>query len=742
MNSFHVGNAVPIGSFYAEVPDDTFTYDPELRKELVSNPILKRIPSHADDPLCQKHVLEAVRGSVPGFSGGRRKRSGDAGAEAKVVKVTDDDLAHHSLVVGTTGSGKSRLAFHLARQQMAAGHSLVCLDPKWKSIRRLADCAEQAGLRPDQVVILDPTGKVVPGGGKSAPGWNVLDLGAGARNAAETMASIIAEATEWTDRMDEALTHGLVLLGSHGLSLYELEPLLTDREYRDGLCAALPPGEPQDWMAFRQAAKFFRSFGRGGGADATAGAVLNRLSPLLRSDFLASMFSARENGLDLASLWQEQRVVLVCLDEEALGKAGARLLGGLIAHQLRLASRRHAHPKKAVVLYLDEIGVSQKFVGSALSEIAFLARESRLRLVVACQYLNQMPPFLREALLTQCRVKALFRLGKDDAAEMAGWLAGTSGKAVLATRRDVTVSMRKNATVIGSCPLCWSDGTPLRLVCRGLVQPNYHHPHTWTNGRWGQIRDGERLEDFWVRNGFQFRRSWHTVPGFPPIPAGETDYTVSACLPWLEKHLEPHRPGLRLCFRQTSWATFGGAQVLTGDLRWLSEAPHAKFIGLEYEQEHNGRIGRHDDYLRWKDVLGHEVWSDLAIIFWFPSLSFTTREESVRVSPAAADWQGLLVGGLERQYAVLQVGTGQPQPVRVADVEMADVPDDAPPTAFAGASAAANLRSFREAMAAVMARDEEIERVAGRLKERDAPGPEAPESPSPAPEPPADDGSF
>jgi len=67
------------------------------------------------------------------------------------------------------------------------------------------------------------------------------------------------------------------------------------------------------------------------------------------------------------------------------------------------------------VLAVDELGVQEEFLGSALAGILAVARSKNLRLMAICQHLAQVSPALREALLSQSSFQAYFRLGHSDA---------------------------------------------------------------------------------------------------------------------------------------------------------------------------------------------------------------------------------------------------------------------------------------------------------------------------------------
>ena len=365
----------------------------------------------------------------------------DAGATVRPgrAEIGADLLSRHAVVCGSTGSGKTRLALHLLAEQVRAGCSVVMLEPKAETIRHLLHLAHATGVSPEEVTLLSPHGE-----GAGAPGWNPLDgraTGLSPAQAAADFVSVLAKSSDsWGPRLQDVLTNALIVVCAHGLSLFELARLLQRDDYRVGLLARPPDRETVgDAVVYEEARTYFlREFAAWGKSErATAVApVLNKFRELLRSPFLRSLLCARRSTLDLPSLWKRRGMVLVHLDGASLGDEGARLLGGLLAHQLLRTAMRTEGPVP-VVLALDEMGVSEQFLGSALCQILAIARSRNLRLLVACQHLAQLSDGLRTALLANTAIQAFFRLGHADARAVASALTAGTGERVSSIAADV-----------------------------------------------------------------------------------------------------------------------------------------------------------------------------------------------------------------------------------------------------------------------------------------------------------------
>jgi hypothetical protein len=341
--------------------------------------------------------------------------------EASAVTVSDADLARHTLACGVTGTGKSRLLLHLITAQLDRGASAVVIDPKGETVDRLIAHALARGVPPERVILLDPRAAA------GIPGWNPLSAGVPLTQAVADFVTLLAQSTtSWGPRLQDLLTNALLLVGSHGLSLYELARFLVGDDYRAGLLRQPAPGaEP---IVYGEVRRFFieefEAWSRSDRVQAVA-PVLNKVRELLRSPFLRPLLCARRNTLDLARLWQQPQLVLVRLDRTALGEDGARLLAGLFCHALLQTALRVQGPVP-VLLAIDELPMLERFVGRALGEIVAIARSQQLRLLVAWQHLAQVSDELRSALLANTAVQLFFQMGYTDAKLVAASLAAGS----------------------------------------------------------------------------------------------------------------------------------------------------------------------------------------------------------------------------------------------------------------------------------------------------------------------------
>jgi len=415
---------------------------------------------HVDRPWFRAYVAERM---------GQKRFKESASVPQGNASIDGSDLARHACVCGASGSGKTRLALHLLAEQLRAGCSVVMLDPKAQTIQHMFQLALAAGVLPEDVTLLRPDTL-----NAGAPGWNPLAGSGGVppEQAAADIVSVLARSapSSWGPRLQDLLTNALIVIAAHRLSLFELARFLQRDDYRDGLLQQMPTrGVLADPEAYAEAAHFFtREFSRWSPSErlSASGPVINKFREMLRSPFLRAVLCARRTTLDLAQLWQRRSLVLVHLDTAGLGDEGARLLGGLMAHQLYQTSLRASGPIP-VALCLDEMGIAEGFIGDAASKILGMARSQNLRLLVACQHLAQLSDGLRAAILANTAVRAFFRLGYDDARLVASWLAAGTGERLEAIRAEAPPQKREETMrdwTSHAHVICDGYGVPLELT--------------------------------------------------------------------------------------------------------------------------------------------------------------------------------------------------------------------------------------------------------------------------------------
>jgi hypothetical protein len=123
--------------------------------------------------------------------------------------------------------------------------------------------------------------------------------------------------------------------------------------------------------------------------------------------------------LEVRRIMDEGKVLLVNLAKGKIGEDSSSLLGGLLVTTIGLAafSRADVAPeaRRDFFVYVDEF---QNFTTLAVANMLSELRKYRLGFSIAHQYLHQLDPDIRHAILGNVGTIISFRVGAEDAPYM------------------------------------------------------------------------------------------------------------------------------------------------------------------------------------------------------------------------------------------------------------------------------------------------------------------------------------
>jgi hypothetical protein len=318
------------------------------------------------------------------------------------------DSLRHLHALSPTGSGKSTLLLNLAVQDMRAGRAVVVIEPKGDLI---ADLLER--IPPDRVgdvVLLDPTDTECP------VGLNPLQrAGRSPELVADQLLGLLHSlyAASWGPRTADILGASLLTLARlPNMSLAALPLLLTDAGFRRRVRAQVddPIGLGPFWASFEAWSEAERT--------TAIAPSLNKLRPLLMRPELRAVIGQVKPRFDLRQVFTERKILLVNLARGQLGPETAALLGSLIMSQLwqAILGRSAVAPERRhpVFIYVDEF---QEYLRLPVDFADALAQARGLGcgFLLANQYLHQLDPAMRSAVLANAQSRVAFRLPSEDA---------------------------------------------------------------------------------------------------------------------------------------------------------------------------------------------------------------------------------------------------------------------------------------------------------------------------------------
>lgn len=325
--------------------------------------------------------------------------------------IRREDRLSHIHIIGKTGTGKSTLLETMILQDIARGEGVTLLDPHGDLVERIARAIPPH--RRQDVIYFDPADPKQPYGynplKRVAPEKRVL--------AASGMLEVLHKTwgeRAWGQRMEHILRNALLLLLDQSeATLADLLTLFRDETFRRKAIRNCRNAQVREFWRLEYP-KYSRF-----AAEAVA-PIQSKVSAFLSDPALCRVLTRPEHPIHIRRLMDESRILLVNLAKGKLGEDSAALLGGLLVTTVGLAAFSRAempeYDRRAHWLYIDEF---QSFTTLSFANMLSELRKYRVGMVLAHQYLHQLDPEIRHAVLGNAATLIAFRLGAQDAASMA-----------------------------------------------------------------------------------------------------------------------------------------------------------------------------------------------------------------------------------------------------------------------------------------------------------------------------------
>lgn len=329
--------------------------------------------------------------------------------------IKQTDRLSHTYIIGKTGTGKSTMLKQMVMQDIQAGRGVCLIDPHGDLVESIH--AHIPDYRKDDVIYLNVP--QVPNVSGSTIGYNPL------RYVREDKRSLAASgvlevfkklwADSWGARMEHILRNCiLTLLEVPNSNLSDILKLLTDQTYRTRIVRNIK--NPQVKYFWEQEfAKYTPPFRLNAIAP-----IQNKVGAFLTDPNVRNILINPKQDLSFRQIMDEGKILLVNLAKGQIGEDAAGLLGGLLVTTIGLAafSRQDTpeHQRADFMLYMDEF---QNFTTLSIADMVSELRKFHVGMILAHQYLNQLDPDIRDAVIGNSGTLISFRLGAKDAAYIA-----------------------------------------------------------------------------------------------------------------------------------------------------------------------------------------------------------------------------------------------------------------------------------------------------------------------------------
>ncbi len=320
------------------------------------------------------------------------------------------DRRRHLYIIGKSGVGKTKLLELMIRQDVAYGHGLCLIDPHGDIIEATLEFVPEDRI--EDVVLIDPTDFKYPS--SFNPLANVDP------NFKHQLTQGLIEVLEkqfganWTPRLEHVFRFTtLALLDYPHATMRGMISMLTDRNYRQKVVEYIT-----DDMVKRFWAIEFADWSEKFDTDAII-PLVNKLGQFLSDPMLRNIFGQKENKIDLESLINQKKIILINLSKGRLGEENSSFFGAMFLTKIKQAGMARATmPEKDrhdFYLYVDEF---QNIVTETFENILSEARKYGLCLTVAHQYVGQLIPRVQAAVLGNVGSIVIFRVGGEDAVKL------------------------------------------------------------------------------------------------------------------------------------------------------------------------------------------------------------------------------------------------------------------------------------------------------------------------------------
>jgi hypothetical protein len=347
---------------------------------------------------------------------------------AKLAAVRDGDRLHE-LVIGKSGMGKSTFMNVQIKADIEQGRGVGVIDPHGDLVDDVLGTIPTR--RTNDVIVIDPTSSYCPTINPLACS-DVSQRALVVENNLAAISKVFGINETTAPRLLHILRITLLaIVGTPHATYLSIQPMLTDKKFRKQVVDKIDdPVLKSFWVD--DIGNWSERY-----EQEAMPAIINKIGQFITHPRLRHLFGDPVGDLDLRSLMDSSKIVLVSLSQGTLGESAARFAGSMLMTGFQNAAMTRAdserHQRQPFYLYADEYAT---FVNESFAETLAQARKYGLYLTAAQQNISQIEQqdaAVMDAMFGNLWTLVAFQVANKDAERLAAELAGDTKSTDLIT---------------------------------------------------------------------------------------------------------------------------------------------------------------------------------------------------------------------------------------------------------------------------------------------------------------------
>lgn len=324
-----------------------------------------------------------------------------------IFGIKDIDRRRHIWAIGKTGTGKSTLIANMAIDDLKKDRGIAIIDPHGDLCDVILDYIPKHRI--NDVIYFNPADKDYP--------IVINPLEVTNKEEAELVVSGIVSifnkifGFSWGPRLEYILRNSLSTLAQiPNSTMKDIPLLLTNKAFRTRIESTIQ--DPTMQAFWRD--EFDKMPDRL--QQEAISPILNKVGQFVSSPLIRSVIGSPKSSVSLDDVMNDGKILLANLSQGRLGEDNAALLGAMLITKFQLAAMHRVNvpeeSRRDFYLYVDEF---QNFATGSFIKIMSEARKYRLDIMLANQYMAQIPEEVTRAILGNAGTVMTFAVGANDA---------------------------------------------------------------------------------------------------------------------------------------------------------------------------------------------------------------------------------------------------------------------------------------------------------------------------------------